>query len=676
LNFDQIQQQFITEASAAPTLFADLAKVELYIAESYRTRAFTELLQNADDAKSTKFLACYYEDKLIVANNGNVFTPEDLIALCRSGSSNKKRGAGTIGYRGIGFKSLAGIAKEITVISGELAFKFSKDETQQALNINQDVPLIRVPHYLEESNPTVEYARSIQKSESLTTVFVMSGLNLRVLREEIDSFDENSILFINSVRNINIDLPNLKRNIFRHEKHENNITIETIETGNEVSTWFVAEQDNSCEKVAFKYLEKSIIPCPIEDSLIHAFLPTNECSGAYLKFNGDFSTDPSRKTIDLDDLSTESFNNCCLLLANLLRDAIQKGTLQGIFTTLISDTPIHGKFRKLLREQLIHIFDSKGINIPTQGVVKLSELRLPPDWINYDDYEGLCNKAPHLPISIINSHPNIIEFFKWIGAKSLTILESISFLANHQVSPIGSVQVMIQFTRQFRYDMTSTQIDLISSSPILPIQNGMLSPEQYSGETFNQEFISYIKQIPEIDDIKFLFKRLKLPTEALGIKEKNIQISALGKAPPETSKVFSRFKHQPEIKKWRSAELNAATWFESLSVVAAVKDVSKANIGYDLDVLLRDGKQYQVEVKSVKSFADLFRMTNNEHATAYQHGDSYLLVFIVNSDPFELEIVQNPIRALSLEKRCEQWTWVCEDYASQFVDLFNIDGEQ
>jgi hypothetical protein len=130
LEFKQIQKLFIDEASSAPTLFSDLAKVELYIAESYRTRAFTELLQNADDAKSTKFVVRFYDDKLIVANDGLEFTPEDLMSLCRSGSSNKKRGSGTIGYRGIGFKSLAGISSEITVISGSISFRFSKNKTK------------------------------------------------------------------------------------------------------------------------------------------------------------------------------------------------------------------------------------------------------------------------------------------------------------------------------------------------------------------------------------------------------------------------------------------------------------------------------------------------------------------------------------------------------------------
>ena len=78
-----IHSQFESEAIAAKLLFADLAKVELYIAESYRSRAFVELLQNADDAGASKFVIRQVGQKLLVANNGRPFSAEDIMALCQ-----------------------------------------------------------------------------------------------------------------------------------------------------------------------------------------------------------------------------------------------------------------------------------------------------------------------------------------------------------------------------------------------------------------------------------------------------------------------------------------------------------------------------------------------------------------------------------------------------------------
>jgi len=143
---EQLQKSFLQEAKSAPKLFQDLAKVEQYIAESYKTRALIELIQNADDAQASAFGLHSFEDGFIVGNNGREFATEDVEALCRSGSSNKVRGGNTIGYRGIGFKSVVNLAKAISVLSGDFQFFFDKNVTQQILHTDSDVPLIRIPH--------------------------------------------------------------------------------------------------------------------------------------------------------------------------------------------------------------------------------------------------------------------------------------------------------------------------------------------------------------------------------------------------------------------------------------------------------------------------------------------------------------------------------------------------
>jgi len=101
---ETLRSEFLREAEGAPKLFRDLAKVEQYIGESYRTRALIELIQNADDAEATQFGLHAFRDGFVVGNDGRPFTIQDVEALCRSGSSNKYRGGNTIGYRGIGFK--------------------------------------------------------------------------------------------------------------------------------------------------------------------------------------------------------------------------------------------------------------------------------------------------------------------------------------------------------------------------------------------------------------------------------------------------------------------------------------------------------------------------------------------------------------------------------------------
>ena len=110
---DKIQISFTEEAKNSPVLLSDLANMEFYIAESYQNRSVIELLQNADDAFSTQAYLKVFDNTVIFANNGNYFTDADVESICRSGASGKKRGNNTIGYRGIGFKSVVNICKKV-----------------------------------------------------------------------------------------------------------------------------------------------------------------------------------------------------------------------------------------------------------------------------------------------------------------------------------------------------------------------------------------------------------------------------------------------------------------------------------------------------------------------------------------------------------------------------------
>ncbi len=105
--FEIVRSSLLNEAKASPNLLSDLAGLENYISESYHNRSFIELLQNADDANASRFKILKNDELLFVANDGRDFNQKDLESLCRSASSNKLRGE-TIGYRGIGFKSVVG----------------------------------------------------------------------------------------------------------------------------------------------------------------------------------------------------------------------------------------------------------------------------------------------------------------------------------------------------------------------------------------------------------------------------------------------------------------------------------------------------------------------------------------------------------------------------------------
>ena len=171
----EISCKFLSEAKNSPALLADMAAMEKYMAESYSSRIMVELLQNADDAGSSKVLITQYNDSLIVANNGRPFTEADIVAISRSGSSKKKRGE-TIGYRGVGFKSTSFLSNDIIIYSNNVQFAFSKSQTAIALSTDiEKVPTIRIPFLYEEH----EYDNicKVLNDNGYTTVFIFTKAN-------------------------------------------------------------------------------------------------------------------------------------------------------------------------------------------------------------------------------------------------------------------------------------------------------------------------------------------------------------------------------------------------------------------------------------------------------------------------------------------------------------------
>lgn len=134
----------------------------------------------------------------------------------------------------------------------------------------------------------------------------------------------------------------------------------------------------------------------------------------------------------------------------------------------------------------------------------------------------------------------------------------------------------------------------------------------------------------------------------------------------------STFKVPPAIKKWRSSEKNAQEYLKALNVALSVKDVTEANLGYDLEMMLHNGKRIYIEVKSVNSFTEPFKISNNEYSSAHNYGSDYYIALVINNEDFKIKFVPNPIKTLSFEKKCERWSWFCGEYINELQEINQI----
>ena len=668
MNFEKVRHNLLIEAQASPNLLSDLAGLENYISESYHKRSFIELLQNADDAKATKFKIIKNGDLLFVANDGRVFNQTDLESLCRSASSNKVRGE-TIGYRGIGFKSVVGFSKEIHVLSGDLELTFSKKRTQSEIPDATRVPLIRIPHLLNNSDKElVSPTHKILKAEGYTTVFVFTGVTANVIESEFDSFEYNSLIFLRNVVETEISLKELiSTKITKNQLSESELKM-TFSTNESLTNWLISYENQS--SIAFSIIDEKVVKLSPDKSLIHAFLPTEDCNGLGVLINGNFSTDPSRRHLIFDNETIVSTKTCSNHIIRLLEKNLKSNSKESVslVNALIpSSDPrmlqfMKSSFSKILLEE-----------IEQTGSTFFKELKLCPNWLNPKDFFLLVNSVNGNTVNIhLYEIDGFNSFAKYLGASEIDFQELKSNINNKEISILGCTQLTQYVFKSVLSHNGINESDFLDLK-IIHSQGQRKSLKELNSNSFqiDESFISLLLEngLTEFD-IKQVLKRFSPNTDTESQFESStseIQTQELPQNPNSVIDWFNKSKVTTEepiksgIRRWRNAEEQT---LEILNLNGFnLEDVSKQNIGYDLGGLDPNGNEIQIEVKSITLPGQKFKLTNNEIAVAQEKQKSfYIAVVRQYEETFEIALISDPINNLTLNRQCVQWIWECEDY--------------
>lgn len=184
-----------------------------------------ELIQNADDTEATNFLILLKEgyneeenNQIFFLHNGNLFNKEQVSSICSIGQSTKRPENDTIGYFGIGFKSVFLASKNVEIKSGPLNFYFKREGRKG----NMDRKWMIVPKLKTDINQDDLYPLESLKNEinaidemKKTTIFKLYDIkdnNFKdcrrpLLKDEEDdrwSLKSRSLLFLNNIKNIEI----------------------------------------------------------------------------------------------------------------------------------------------------------------------------------------------------------------------------------------------------------------------------------------------------------------------------------------------------------------------------------------------------------------------------------------------------------------------------------------
>jgi hypothetical protein len=300
----------------------------------YAGRELLELVQNADDAKSSEIKIELKKNVLVVSNQGDPFTIESLQRLCQGKVSNKE--GNYIGCKGIGFRSVLNWAEEIILYSGKgddcISVCFSKENAQKKYN-----DAIKINHVKEQCD---EFTRKTGKEaqypilnapvyvtppieKEFVTVIQIKLLNEKIndFKEEIASFDKQTIIFLPNLNKITINIDDDKPYSFSKQRVDET-TIDLIDKDGLKDSFFFRGEEKELPAIKGKSKKlRMAVAIPKEKKernyKLFCFFPIlNQCSPFNALLHATFCLTDNRNS--LDDSTDEVRTTNKLVLSELL----------------------------------------------------------------------------------------------------------------------------------------------------------------------------------------------------------------------------------------------------------------------------------------------------------------------------------------------------------------------
>lgn len=334
---------------------------ESQVAHDYRGRLVYELLQNADDAlvdvatTDDRALFRLTDSELWVANTGRPFTDADVRGLCGLGGSSKARSDGpkraSIGHKGLGFKSVLEITDSAEAYSETVSFRLGREQAAAQVSLLwtefdrgkvRGVPAMRFPSRIAEVRKTWHELHAAGYHSAFRFPFHerVSFDQKAALTHQLLTLPMTTVLFLKHLEEVVIEVATSSEQADRQwllERHRVTSTgvercggltdsglfrVDLVNRQGEGDRYWVAhdgdvrigDHRDGLTGPAWEGVDISEVSVAVrdagnprvepEDRRFHVFLPTQEPSGCSLLVNGAFTTDLSRRHVQVGETSS------------------------------------------------------------------------------------------------------------------------------------------------------------------------------------------------------------------------------------------------------------------------------------------------------------------------------------------------------------------------------------
>jgi len=289
-------------------------------------------LQNADDEKSDEVLIKFDTKKHIleISNKGNKCNPfsiEGIQSLMLPNFSPKKRDINRrnyIGNKGLGFRSIINWSEQVTIYTNNLKIDFSYEIANQVYKEHTNKNVSKISFL---SLPKTEEKPSI--NWTTTIIIKYKNIFLDDIQKQLNSIEDEVLLFVNYINKLTIDIDN-KEKIIERIKDDKKVYLND-------KLWTIYEyyEDNLLPKKYWENEEQEYFDLKIavkenfdikDKYLLYSFFPTEINIDFPFIIHGTFELDSSRNNINNSEKNRYILEKLVDFIANTAKE-LTKGNV-------------------------------------------------------------------------------------------------------------------------------------------------------------------------------------------------------------------------------------------------------------------------------------------------------------------------------------------------------------
>lgn len=353
-----------------------------------------ELLQNANDYPhnkehvSVKFILT--ENYLFFMHSGACFNLRNVVGISSINQGEKKRNTETIGYKGIGFKTVFVNNEYVYLHSGDWSLRFDKEYSEEKFFGECPWALMPIPTSQEELDNEVR--NEISNNNMRVQFALKHKFDARKNIEQLDKVfcDNQILLFIPNVYKVEVITDGCTRHIVEKDASKWVVKDYKFPVPKDLREW-VEDNINSGDKIPEKFKDIDNVRIsfavgregnalvPVENARVYNYLPTELRLGFSFLFNADFVPNGSRSGLHDVNWNDQIMEQCGRLYADWWVSFLQeenKYDMNSVFD-ILPEFESRDKYAKLFlkgfSERIVKIPCIPTIRDGKYHLVKLSE---------------------------------------------------------------------------------------------------------------------------------------------------------------------------------------------------------------------------------------------------------------------------------------------------------------